>query len=54
MDPNNQINPSARVWYLDPETFEVIDYEQYTLDLDEVRGKGSKLVRTTLIELTFW
>ena len=41
MDPNGQINPSARMWYLDPETFEVIEYEQYMLDLQEVRNKGT-------------
>ena len=41
MDPSGQINPSARMWYLDPDTFEVLDYEQYMLDLTEVKNKGT-------------
>lgn len=27
-------NPSARLYFLDPVTYDVIDYEQYSMDLE--------------------
>ena len=29
-------NPSARIFYLDPVTFQVLDYDHYILDIDPV------------------
>ena len=38
-------NPSMRVFYVDSETFEVIDYEQYGFNLVEAAGETcSKLL----------
>ena len=36
---NTNKNPSMRIYYLDPVTFEVIDYEQYGFDLREASGE---------------
>lgn len=33
-------NPAMRVYYLDPATFSVIDYDQYYFDLTLVTGES--------------
>ena len=35
------INPSARLFYLNPDDFSLIEYEQYYFDLQEVIGKSA-------------
>jgi hypothetical protein len=35
MDAHGTKNPSVRVFFLDPETFEPIDYIHYYLDLND-------------------
>ena len=35
---NTRVNPSMRVFYLDNETYEVIDFEQYGFNLFEASG----------------
>ena len=36
-------NPSARVFYLDPDTFETVDYETYYLDIATAMGNINHL-----------
>jgi sphingomyelin phosphodiesterase len=39
-NPLTNNNPQARMFYLDPDTFEVLDYEHYILDLMEAYESG--------------
>jgi sphingomyelin phosphodiesterase len=36
--PFPNINPSYRIYVMDPNTYEIIDYEQYHLDLSEANS----------------
>ena len=42
-------NPSMRVFYLDPATYDVIDYEQYGFNLLEAAGKDFILSVVSLL-----
>ena len=42
-------NPSMRVFYLDPVTYDVIDYEQYGFNLLEAAGKDFILSVVSLL-----
>ena len=33
-------NPSMRIFYIDPDTYELLDFDNYYLDLDVVSGNG--------------
>ena len=34
-------NPSMRIFYIDPDTYELLDFDNYYLDLDVVSGMGA-------------
>ena len=36
----SHVNPSYRVYTMDPVTFQLLDYDQYYLNLTEANGKG--------------
>jgi len=43
----SHVNPSYRVYTMDPFTFQLLDYDQYYLDLTEANSKKSTCTTTT-------
>ena len=39
LTPRKRINPSARIYELDKDSYELLNYRQYYMDLDAVVGK---------------
>ena len=38
MNAYNEVNPGFRLYYLDPETFEPVNYDQYYFDIEAAMG----------------
>ena len=38
VSPRGFINPAMRMYYLDENTFDLLDYDNYHLDLEKVTG----------------
>ena len=50
-NPQTNINPNGRIYYMDPDTYELLDYEHFHIDLMEA---GLRLLcYDILLDLTF-
>ncbi len=44
MNAFDEVNPGFRLYYLDPETFLPVDYEQYFFDMVEGMGQHFQII----------